>query len=349
MCSPATAWWQVWRALSTSPEAPLPERLSATHSAARRGLVRPVKWRGTSTRAQGWGSALPKTSQTAASVLEPYLATRIADVERLDPIVRAGDADAIHDMRVAARRLKSILAAYRSVFDSASARHLRAELDWLADVLGQARDPDVQRLILLELVDGDDRAEQVNAANRAMAADAQAALTMALASDRYRTLVKDLQIFSADPPWKPAAHRSARKTLLRALSTQFERVASRVAFAETTTSPARLDERLHRVRKSVKRARYATEAAGSVVGKGGDLVKALSAVQDTLGTHNDLVVTRANTLAWIDLGVNAIDGAVLGQLDAEAQKTRAEAQRTLDSLHKILARAASSFDVTLLR
>lgn len=289
-------------------------------------------------------------STTAAAVLGPYLAARVADLERLDPLVRTGDADAIHDMRVAARRLKSTLAAYRPVFDSATPRHLRDELDWLADALGQARDNDVQRLILAELVETEVGVAQVDAANRALADRSHASLTAALTSERYRTLAKELEAFIADPRWTPAAHRSAQKTVRRALSKQFARIESRAASAETTTSPARLDERLHRVRKSVKRARYATEAAGSVAGTGAaEFIKGLVAVQDALGAHNDLVVTRSNAHAWTDLGVSAIDGAALVRLDARAQQTRVEAQRAVRSLQKLLAQTASNVDVTLLR
>src|SRR5688572_32783116 len=54
---------------------------------------------------------------------------------------RRGDADAVHDMRVATRRLRSALRTFRPVLRRW--QPLRDELKWLADALGGARDNDV--------------------------------------------------------------------------------------------------------------------------------------------------------------------------------------------------------------
>lgn len=279
---------------------------------------------------------MPRTSSSAADVLAPYIAAQVAAIRRHEPLAREGDADAIHDMRVAVRRLKAVLVAYRSAFDPATGRHLCDELDWLATTLGNARDHDVQRLILKDLLASDEGVAQIDAADRTMAADSQSALAAALISARYRVLAEELEEFGAQPPWTQEAEHSAKKVLLASLARQFARVDSRIDSAKKASSRAKVDERLHRVRKSVKRARYATEACAPILSqKQSNLAHELSLAQDSLGDHNDLVVTRGNSDTWTDLGVTAIDDDALAVLDARARKTRRQARHALRSVRKL--------------
>ena len=58
--------------------------------------------------------------------------------------MRISDDDAaVHDMRVAVRRLRSLLRTARPLLDRPWAESVRAELDWLAGRLGVVRDLDV--------------------------------------------------------------------------------------------------------------------------------------------------------------------------------------------------------------
>src|SRR5690242_12387331 len=82
--------------------------------------------------------------QSAARPLQEYLRHRRAAIVVNEPGVRAGDAGAIHDMRVATRRLRSTLRTYRGVLpDPRRTEGLRDELRWLGDALGAVRDGDV--------------------------------------------------------------------------------------------------------------------------------------------------------------------------------------------------------------
>ena len=56
---------------------------------------------------------------------------------------RAGDAEGIHQMRVAMRRLRAVLATFAPLLPPQPRRWASDELRWLADVLGEARDLDV--------------------------------------------------------------------------------------------------------------------------------------------------------------------------------------------------------------
>jgi len=120
--------------------------------------------------------------------------------------------------------------------------------------------------------------------------------------------------------------------LAPSLAEQFARVDSRVREATKATSRAKVDQRLHRVRKAVKRARYAAEACAPILGsKAANLAHDLSVAQDTLGDHNDLVVTRRNAGTWADLGVT-IDADALALLDDRARKSRKQAHHALNSV-----------------
>jgi inorganic triphosphatase YgiF len=67
-------------------------------------------------------------------------ATEATSWRARDPAVRRELPDAIHQMRVATRRMRSALQAYGRILDRARTRHLTDELKWLASVLGPARD-----------------------------------------------------------------------------------------------------------------------------------------------------------------------------------------------------------------
>src|SRR5258705_6997038 len=67
----------------------------------------------------------------------------------LDQILRneaaifAGRSDGVHQMRVAVRRLRAVLAAFRKRLPPDQRRWASDELRWLADALGEARNLDV--------------------------------------------------------------------------------------------------------------------------------------------------------------------------------------------------------------
>ena len=62
---------------------------------------------------------------------------------RNEPAGRAGDAEGIHQMRVAVRRLRAVLSTFARLLPPEPRRWASDELRWLADALGEARDLDV--------------------------------------------------------------------------------------------------------------------------------------------------------------------------------------------------------------
>src|SRR5205807_5494906 len=77
-------------------------------------------------------------------VVRNALAAAVTLILRHDPLVRlGGDPEYVHQARVGTRRLRSHLRTFRPLLDREWAAGLRAELSWLDDELGRARDAEV--------------------------------------------------------------------------------------------------------------------------------------------------------------------------------------------------------------
>ncbi len=110
----------------------------------------------TETEAEGAASR-PLSDETAAetATVVPgsagqevlrYVEDQIRALVDLDPGVRRDRPDSVHRMRVACRRLRSVLRSYRSVVDrKAAADPIREELKWLGNELAAERDQEVLR------------------------------------------------------------------------------------------------------------------------------------------------------------------------------------------------------------
>lgn len=72
-------------------------------------------------------------------------------------LIETGDAEAIHQMRVALRRLRSAMSLFKIMLNDAQSEALRGELRWMQQMLGAARDGDV---LLAEIVQPLDRLYQ---------------------------------------------------------------------------------------------------------------------------------------------------------------------------------------------
>jgi CHAD domain-containing protein len=238
----------------------------------------------------------------------------VAALVAADPFVRMDAEDAVHQMRVATRRLRSALATFRSLFAEGAVDPLRDELKWLGEVLGRARDAEVMRARLRADV-GEQPAElvvgpvlrRIDLELRAEHKAAHADVVAALDGERYLALVTALEEFVAGPPFGEKAARPAKDAVASLVRKSYRRV-ERAAVAVDESDAASgdsvgHDHPLHEVRKAAKRARYAAESVRPVVGKPAKrLAKALEAVQETLGDHQDSVVERV----WLrDLGMRA--------------------------------------------
>lgn len=239
----------------------------------------------------------------AGEVVRAYLAGQVQRLHALDPAVRADAPDAVHQMRVTSRRLRSALRTFRLVLDTARANRIRDELAWLARVLGGARDAEVMAAQLgVELgeLPADLAGGPVGAAIAHHFASEHAAahrlVRDELKSPRYLALLDALDEMLAQPIETAAGLRKAKRTLPAEVSRSYRRLAAAVAAIERNPAGGR-DAAIHEARKAAKRARYAAELAATALGKDARrFAVRLKEIQDLLGEHQDSVVARAELL-----------------------------------------------------
>jgi CHAD domain-containing protein len=233
---------------------------------------------------------------TTRAMVQSVLRRYVRNFMRRDVDARRGADDAVHQMRVAARRLRSALRTFRPVLDVAWANALREELAWVTDELGIARDAEVmlarlhRELAALpdELVIGPVRS-RIDAMVGADFDRGTAVTAELLRSDRYMALVDRLVSAAWDPMTTPAADAKAGDVvpaLLLEVWRRFDRRARRL------TRGVADDHQWHKARISAKQARYALDAASPLFGaQAKKLASQAEKVQELLGEHQDAVVT----------------------------------------------------------
>jgi CHAD domain-containing protein len=203
----------------------------------------------------------------------------------------AGDAHALHAMRVALTRLRATIALFSPMVEGDDELRLGAELKWLNAHLGIVRDLDVaiERLA---------KVEQPGAVNdrpwRQERAACQRHLSRALRSPRYRRLIRDVALWIENGDWsrkrtKKAAERRARPAgeyCTQKLSTWREKLLRKTRALKKVGARKR-----HRLRLANKRLSYAIEAAEKL-GLANEMpvqatLKLLRKAQKSLGQLND--------------------------------------------------------------
>ncbi|MBB3038945.1 CYTH and CHAD domain-containing protein [Hoyosella altamirensis] len=223
-----------------------------------------------------------------------------------DPRVRADEHDSIHQMRVAARRIRSILRAYRRIFNRSVIDQIESELKWIARVLGAARDAEVMEDRLRTLIDeqpaGSIPAEvrdKLISSQQTAYRDAYDDVTDALDGGRYFRLLDSLDALLSPGTFGDGALDSADDAVGRAIQGIYRKAKKTEKASRAEADPDARDHLLHTLRKECKRIRYAAELASrehnsKKVKKSVKRVrKAAEMLQETLGEHQDGVITRA--------------------------------------------------------
>jgi inorganic triphosphatase YgiF len=200
-------------------------------------------------------------------------------------VIERRSAEALHQTRVAMRRLRSAFSLFRTAIEDPEFERLRGELRWFTDSLGEARNLDVY--LERELSD-EDRAP--------LQEKREAAYGVAIAameSARFRGLMLDLVAWAALGEWRKGVR--ARQPLRVYADRRIDRWWSKVS---ETRRPGRMDDmQRHRLRIRIKKLRYALEFVRPLhVQHGGRrrrFRKRLEAVQESLGKVHDSVVARS--------------------------------------------------------
>jgi len=215
--------------------------------------------------------------------------------EALRAIARAGDPDddeAVHDARVALRRLRSTLSGYRPLFDRDAAALALARAGKLAGQMGGARDTEVWVAWILEKRAAargrrrtvlDSLAEELAARLRLERGRAVEGL-----GDRFLELERELStslrtyeapVTSSDEPAGPSFALAASDAL-RAAALELEHALAEISGPGDAS-------REHAARIAAKRVRYVLEPLRALLDGAPDLLAQLRRLQDLLGERND--------------------------------------------------------------
>lgn len=269
--------------------------------------------------------ALPSTESKLAHALGPKLSTRLEVQEPVhvlpsDPAalavvnhlrrqtralvladvgIRRNLSEGVHDLRVAARRLRSGLQVFKSLIADEQAQFLRQELGWIATELGLLRDSEVmiERLKANAKTLGENdetetalsfifsALEESIEENRAKGLDA-------LSSARYFALIDELITYTETIEFTEQAWRPAKEVLPDLAHEAWKKLKKDVEELRIE-GPTQM---WHDARIQAKRARYAIELLVPVFGKDARvLAKSLTRVTELLGEHQDCAVAAQRT------------------------------------------------------
>jgi CHAD domain-containing protein len=236
---------------------------------------------------------------SAGAVLLTYLGEHVDRLLAEERRVRAEEPDAVHQLRVNARRLRSALQAYRPLLDRERTEPVVDALREFGRHLAPARDAEVldERISAgLAALPPELRLGGVQALTTRhfarVGADAGADVRATLDGEDYARLRAQLEDLLVRPPLTERANRPGRRELPAVARRTARRLARAVEAATDPAAPHR-DEAVHAARKAAKRLRYATDVAEPAAGKPAKrFASGLKAFQKALGEHQDTVVAR---------------------------------------------------------
>ncbi len=238
-------------------------------------------------------------SSRAGDLLErPVVETVAALVDRclsqagraVRKVGRPGNPEALHDFRVALRRCRGVLRAYRPWLGKAAGKRVRSELRRLMRQTNRGRDAEVQ-IVWLEAARPSLRRSERAGLNyllerlrqRRHAGHAAAA---AAVRSRFERLDGELRarLEQAAP---------APLTFGRAFGERLQEYAADAGVRLAATAASAGGDQLHDARLAVKRLRYLVEPAVAGITDGAAVSEVLKRLQDVLGELNDARVLAA--------------------------------------------------------
>jgi CHAD domain-containing protein len=288
-------------------------------------------------------------------------ATRLIALGYLDDASRAAtrledpeDEEALHDFRVALRRLRSTLRAYRPQLRESARRSSRDRLGRIADATNRSRDADVElawlrplasdlasreRVGLRELIERIERRREDaygKTVARVRRSFAKAAKRLRKSLGEYRQTVQTAADDGAPAPFAMVAAAAIT-----------EHAADLGRCLEEVRSPDQFDE-VHAARIAAKRVRYLLEPLGEKIPGGAALVRQLRELQDLLGGLCDTRVLAADVETAVTAGGAArarrLFDLALADVDAGERRKAARANNERPGLLAIARRLRARRD-----
>lgn len=201
-------------------------------------------------------------------------------------VIHKSNSLALHQARVAMRRLRSAMTLFRPAVEDVEFQHLRLELRWFTAQLGDARNLDVY---LERDLPQDERDQLLLRRERAYEH-----VTDAMNSQRFRRLLIDLVGWCAIGAWRSG--KLAQRPIQSFANRRLDRLWRTITGAGRDLSTMDEAER-HKLRIQIKKLRYAVEfLEGIYVHERTNERRFASAVeelQESLGKLNDMTTARS--------------------------------------------------------
>jgi CHAD domain-containing protein len=244
----------------------------------------------------GRRKAVPVADLDCAAAFQRIARDCVAGIKAHHGSACAGDAEAVHRIRVAITRLRAAVSFFAPIAVDAEWLRLKGEIAWLNAPLGAARDSDV-------VVEYASRRRYRAWADRVIGerlrrrrAQDHRRLVRCLRSARTRRLIAALSVWTRQGPWlarwEAAARRGDAEPLQAYCERELNRRRQRLIRRGKHLSSLNAARR-HRLRIRAKRFRYMLEALRDIVAMRSraelrDMHSAAKRLQRTLGDLRDL-------------------------------------------------------------
>ena len=280
-------------------------------------------------------------AMSAEAALQRIGRACLAHILRSEAAAVSGRPEGVHQMRVAARRLRAVLSAFRPLLPKAQRAWARDELRRLADTLSEVRNLDVfAGTLVASAREAVPQAKRLEASIRRRRRVAHAAARRLIGSPQFTALMLELLRWFDGCGWQGRDGAAAlQQPIGEAAPAMLDRRLRAVAKAAEdfdTQSPA---ER-HQLRIAVKKLRYTAELLGGIYDAAvvRHFTEPLRRLQDDLGHANDLDVAQQIVAGFAGYGKAGGRIAEAGQRVLEWHRHRlAKGEGKTDKhLHRLL-------------
>jgi len=262
----------------------------------------------------------------ALAALRALLARQLVALLLHEPGVRSGrDNEALHDFRVAIRRIRSLLGASKGVIDEALRSRLLQAFKQLGTATSALRDLDVHRAEVAQLrthIDASlrDALAPYDLALQQRQAQARASVLTQLDASAYTALIEEGCAFASSQDTGAGPERS----LAVVADARLRRLRKRLLTLGDGIAPDSPAEELHALRKACKTFRYLLEFFLPLYPQTvlDPLIRRLRNLQDILGSFQDAEVHRQ----------------ILRALERLTPDVTAETSRALEAIAALLTR-----------
>lgn len=268
-----------------------------------------------------------------------YLAQELTQVMFHEPRAwEALDPEGVHQMRVATRRIRAMLATFKPILPQGKVKRVNREFRWLARLLGDVRDLDVY------LINFDHYTKEMPGAvaeslspyrihlnDRRLAARKR--LIAGLSSTQFDSLINLFRHFCGDGLSSKKRKRSSSDSIRQAAIGMIDHRLKKVQKSGRSVTENSRSKNLHAVRIQVKRLRYLLEFFRPFYRKHlKSLIRATKTIQEILGDFQDACVASNQLQTYADsLSKTEENRGLLDALDCLIASQSAHARQQRDS------------------